>query len=462
MGTPALPLSDVVDVAISVSPQLPATPTFNQGAIVGSSAVIPSVAGTAPLRMRLYSSLAGMVADGFSISEPEYIAASLYFANGATLLWVGRQDLTALQTVIIHSGNAGTGYAVNDIVTVVQGGGSLGQVKITAVTGGVPTAVAVVSGSQGTGYSLGTALATTGGTGTGLEVDITAIGETCLQAVQACRLASPNWWSIVALNATDTDSIAIGEWAQSQAPQCMYMYTTSSTDVLNNVTGNVLATLKAGNYSRAFGVYSTTQSGLYPNNIYAAVAAMGKAMGLNTGLANSFFTMKFKTLTGIFPELWTESTKAIVENNNGNVYVNYGNAYTWLEQGVVADGQFFDEILNLDMLASDYQYSVIDVLISNPSVAQDELGQTQIINAIDSANGRAATRGFLAGGVWEGVTILNLTTGDPIPLGYKTQSPPYTTQSPSDRQARKSVPVYVAIIEAGAIHSVLIGVYVQR
>jgi len=36
------------------------------------------------------------------------------------------------------------------------------------------------------------------------------------------------------------------------------------------------------------------------------------------------------------------------------------------------------------------------------------------------------------------------------------------SQSQADREARESVPLYVAIKEAGAVHSVLIGVYVNR
>ena len=350
---------------------------------------------------------------------------------------------------------------------VVQGGASLGVGTVLAETAGVPTSIEVTPDQQGTGYATATALTTTAispSTGAGLTVNITAIGETALQAVQACRIASPAWWafSIVSPSAVDADYIAVGGWAQTATPQVMFMYTTGSSDVLNGLTGNVMNVLKAGNYSRAFGVFATNQGGAAPNNIYVAVAAMGVAMGLNTGLANSYFTMKFKTLVGITPEIWTESSKAIVEGQNGNIYVNYGNSYNWLEQGVVADGQFFDEILNLDMLASDYQFSLIDALVSAPSIGQDEPGQAQLLNVVDQCNARAANRGFLAGGIWTGSTLLNLSRGQSLPNGYLSQSPAYSTQSPSDRQARKSMPIYVAIIEAGAVHSIVVGIYVQR
>ena len=467
MSTLPNPLSNVVDVAVQVSAQLPVTPTFNQGLVIGTSAVIPSVTGPNP-RLRQYSSLVQMLTAGFTTTSPEYIAMSIYFGqntNGPAPQsgWVGRQDLTALQTVIPNAANEGLNYVVGDVVTVVQVGGSLGTAKVTTIgAGGAVTGLLVIEGEQGTGYAIATGLATTGGSGTGLEVDITAIGETPLQAISACRLASTAWYAAVVLTATDSDSIAIGEWAQAITPASMYMYTTSSAASLNGTTGNVLSTLKAGSYNRALGIYSTTQSGSAPNNIYAAVAVMGVAMGLNTGLANSFYTLKFKSLVGIVTEPLDPPQQSNIEGNNGNLYLNYADSYNWVEQGVVANGQFFDEIINLDMLATDYQFSVVDLLVSNNSAPLDDSGQSQILGAVDGANQRAAVRGFLAGGTWRGVTILNLTAGNALPNGYLSQSPAYSTLTQAQLDARQAAPVYVAIIEAGAIHSVMIGVYVQR
>ncbi len=152
----------------------------------------------------------------------------------------------------------------------------------------------------------------------------------------------------------------------------------------------------------------------------------------------------------------------VIEGNNGNLYLSYANSYTWLEQGVVADGQFFDEILNLDMLGSDIQYSCVNLLVDNPAIMQTNPGQGQILNVVNGACGRSAARGFISGGIWEGVKILDLSPGDAIPNGYRSQSPAYATQSKANRAARQSMPVYVAIIESGAVHSILIGVYVQQ
>lgn len=462
MATTSLPLQDIIDVTVLISPQAPATPTFNQGLIVGSSGIIPSVGANS--RVRKYSSLTQMIADGFITSDPEYIAASLYFDQqpAALFVWVGCQDPSGINALNVHSGNAGTGYVVGDVVTVTQGGASVGRAQVVTIGGsGAVTSLALIS--AGTGYSVANSLATTtSGAGTGLEVDITAIGESPLLAVIACRAASINWYQFMVTDAVDADHLALAGWAQSASPVAVYFYSTADAAVLNNTSGNIALQMKNLTYNRVFGMYNTTQSGLFPNNIYAAAAVMGVTCGLNTGLANSYYTMKFKQLVGVAVDPLTETNVANLAATNTNCYVNYQQAFNILQQGTVADGQFFDEIINLDMLVSNIQFFVMDLLVGSPAIPQTDPGETQLIQAVNQACAQSALIGFLAGGVWDGVPILKLQPGDSVPQGYLSQAPPYSTQAPSDRQARKAMPIYTAIIEAGAVHSLIIGVYVQR
>jgi hypothetical protein len=189
---------------------------------------------------------------------------------------------------------------------------------------------------------------------------------------------------------------------------------------------------------------------------------MGYAMGQNTGLAKSAYTLKFKREIGVDTEDLTTNAINLITGNNGNLYLSYGNYYNIFLQGVMSDGTFFDEKINLDMLVSDIQLGVMDLLYGVPKVPQTDPGVTQIIHAVNEACELSVNRGFLAPGLWTGSDILNLKYGDVLPKGYLVQAPAVATQSRADREARKSPPIYVAIKEAGAIHSVLIGVYVNR
>jgi hypothetical protein len=477
----SLPLNIVVNVVVQVTPQGAATPTFNQGLIVGSSAVIPSQGSGAGVRAVQYPSLTAMLNAGFIITDPEYLAAELYFGQlvPPTTVWIGRQDLTAIQTATEAAG--GSGYAVGDIFSINHAGATGAQGQVTTVSSGSVTSWMLIQ--QGTGYVVSSANATTAitGGGSGLTVNITALGETPLQAVIACRIAAPSWWGVMVCGASDSDTVAIAGYTQAAQPASMYFFTTSSTSVYNPATGiagapgNVFTALQLLEYNRAIGIYSTTQSGAQPNNAYAAAAVMGLAMGLNTGLANSYFTMNFKTLVGVVPELALNANAAELIASlgsytgagngglNGNIvgYFNNG-AYTYFTAGNLPNGQYLDQVLNLDQLAADIQISVFNVLVSQPSVPQTNAGQTLLLNAVNGACERAQNRGFLSPGVWTGPTVLNVGPGTPLPLGYRSQSQSYVLQSASDAAARRAMPIYCTVIESGAVHSVTIGVYVQQ
>lgn len=461
MAPTTFPLSLVVDVSVQISPIAAAPPTFNQGLIVGTSSVISSAT-----RVQQFTSLTAIENAGFSTSSPEYLAAQLYFSASPApqFVWLGRQNLTAIATAIPHSGSAGTGYVVGDIVGVTQAGANGGQLQVLTVgSNGVPETLGVVSGNQGNGYSVATDLVTTGGTGTGLAVDITAIGETPLQAVTACRIASPAWYSVGVCGAADADHLAIAAYAQAATPQMVYFGNTATAAVAAGTAGNIALELQSASYNRVFLQYATTQSGLYPTQAYIFAALMGCAMGLNTGLAGSYFTFKFKTLPGAQPEPITQTQLTTIEGQNANLYLSYAGVYNWEEQGVVSNGQFFDEVLFLDMLASQIQYNAIAVFVSQPSIPQSDAGEQLLISAVQQACLTLRNIGFIAqNGTWTGVTVLNLASGQPLPNGFLVQAPSFSTQAPSDRQARKMMPIYVSFIESGSGHSLTVGVYVQR
>lgn len=371
-------LDSIVDIEVLISPLSAPRSTFNQALIIGSTDIIPALE-----RIREYESAAEVLED-FALTDPEYIAASLYFSQSPSpeTLWIGRQD----------------------------------------------------------------------------------VGESCVEALQACRAANFEWYVAICLNAVYADHIACAAYIESATPSSLYAFTTGDADVLTGTASppDIFTYLKSLNYSRTIGQYATTQSGTYPNNIYAICAIVGYAMGQNSGLANSAFTLKFKQEIGISVEPLTSTTIGILEGNNGNVYLSYGNYYTIFEQGKMSNGSFFDEKINLDMLVNNMQLTIMDLLYQNPKVPQTDAGVTQLIQCCNEACQEAVRIGFLGAGTWTGANVLNLKKYDPLPAGYLVQAESLATQSQADREARKSVPLYVAIKESGAVHSCLIGVYVNR
>lgn len=473
----SLSLSTIFNVSVVVSPAAVAPPAFNQALIVGPSAAIPSQGANG--RARLYTSTSAMLTDGFLTTNPEYLAAQLYFAQSPApvYLWVGRQDLTAINAVAVGS-SAGTGYVVGDILTVSAAGASGGLVRVTTIgVAGVVTGIALVSGSQGTGYTVSSGASTTGGTGTGCQINITAIGETPLQTMTACRTATPSWYAATFVGtALDADHEAIAAFIEGASPQSLYFVSSGEATIGNGTSPNLLTVLQDASYRRTFSVYSTTQSGAYPSNAYAAAAIMGIAMGRNTGTAGSYFDVMFKTVADVGAEPLSQTQVNAIcgainrstPGFNGNVVVSYNNgSYTWLQQGVMASGVFFDEVLFLDMLAAAIQINVANLFVSQNSIPITEAGETLVKSVVAQACDASREIGFISpAGTWTGNAIGTgsgaITTGQALPKGYALYSQPVASQSASNRAARIMPPITVALVEAQSGHSLTVSVDVQR
>ena len=127
-------LNSVIDVVVSVSPQAAPRTLFNQALFIGTAAHLSSQT----VRIKRYDAnfATEMVADGFATTDPEYIAANLYFGQAPQpqYLWIGRQDLTALNDTACSVDAGGTLYAVGDILTVA--GGTNGRLQVLTINTG--------------------------------------------------------------------------------------------------------------------------------------------------------------------------------------------------------------------------------------------------------------------------------------------------------------------------------------
>lgn len=114
--------------------------------------------------------------NGFKGNGLNDVTWGLLFTGAASAYYEAVIDAldTAIKTVTVGAG--GTGYTVDDILTVVQSGASGGTVKVTSVDAGVITGISLET--AGKGYSVADGLAVTGGTGSDATVNITAVADT--------------------------------------------------------------------------------------------------------------------------------------------------------------------------------------------------------------------------------------------------------------------------------------------
>lgn len=285
--------------------------------------------------------------------------------------------------------------------------------------------------------------------------------EDIVDALRACRAANSAWYVVSYLGAEDVDIKKAAAWCESAEPTTLYSFTTHDPKVLDSTGAedDIFIAMKKLGYRRTYGQYCGDEE------TPADIATMGYAMGANRGTADSAFTLAYKTLKGVTTDDLSEAQVSYIAGfggNNGNVYVNRAESYNILQQGYMADGTSFDEILNLDMLQNEITLNVMDLLYTNPKVPQTESGVTAIVNQINIACDKFVNNGFIAPGKWNGARCLELNTGDYLATGYCVQSESIDSQSQADRDARKAPPIYVCIKLAGAIEFVIIEVNVNR
>lgn len=375
MPTKPLQLNEVVNFVVNLAQRSAQRKAFNIMLLVGKNTVIPKEE-----RVRTYTTLEAMLADGFTTNDRLYKAAALIKAQSRSPVkfCIGTQDAN----------------------------------------------------------------------------------ETMLQAITACREAHYDWYVVVpCAELTVQQHLDNMAYTNACTPDTVYAFTSKAAEDLQGGDGSIFKKAKDLKYRRTIGIYSTKHDD-------AVAGIMAYAMGMMTGTINSAFTLKFKGIVGVT----TENSEAAIsvsavdklKKQNGNIYVNRGFYYDMFEEGTMADGTFFDEIIYLDKLKNDCQLALMDLFVQNAKIAQTEGGMTRIHNALNGVLKDYQRIGYLETGVWHGDTILGLKYGDTVNNGYLVQSEPIAEQNQADRENRIAPPIYIALKLAGAIHSAVVQIDVNR
>lgn len=283
--------------------------------------------------------------------------------------------------------------------------------------------------------------------------------ETLLQAVNAC-LQYTNWYGLAiadSANLVEADVISVAAAIEASSLSRILAVTTADVNVLvSGNTDNIGYKLKAAGYARTFWQYSSSSK-------YAAISAFGRAFTVNFTGSNTTITLKFKTEPGITYETLTTAQAAAIDAINGNVYVYYANDTAIIQQGVMANGDFFDERHGLDWLQNYVQTNLYNLLYtSTTKIPQTDAGVTRLMTNVEASLDQAVNNGLIAPGVWNGGPIGQIESGDTLTKGYYVYADAVANQAQSDREARKSPVIQAAIKLAGAIHYADVQINVVR
>jgi len=283
--------------------------------------------------------------------------------------------------------------------------------------------------------------------------------ESLLDGVNAC-LGFTNWYGLgVTYDADrkDDDLLPVAAALESSSLSRILAVTTKNTDaLLTTVSTDIASKVKAAKYSRTFVQYSSSSN-------YAAISAFGRAFTVDFTGNNTTITLKFKQEPGVTYETLTTSQAAALDAKNCNVYVYYANDTAILQQGIMGNGDFFDERHGLDWLQNYVQTNLFNLLYtSTTKVPQTDAGNTRIMANVEASMEQAVNNGLIAPGVWNGGALGQLSPGDTLTKGYYVYMAAISSQAQADREARKSVPVQVACKLAGAIHYASVQINVVR
>lgn len=367
----------------------------------------------------------------------------------------------ALQTYLAGSTDANLltcSYLVNGaVVYVVAKAPGAGGNSITLAKTGTKVTVSGATLTGGSGSSIAALLK-----GKSTQASLPANGiaaETLAQAVTALIAASGDWYSgeLVEEGVDTASIIAAANIIEAQQKKRILGVTITNTTAIDPTSTSDLGyLLKANNLGRTYAQYSQYDP-------QAIASFFGRASTVNFNGSNTTITMKFKQEPGVRAETITETQASALKSKNVNVFVNYDNETAIVQEGVMADGTFFDERQGLDWLENAVQTAVWNLLYTSATkVPQTDEGMNLIVTTIEAILDQAVTNGLVAPGVWNAAGFGQLKQGDTLSKGFYCYAPPISSQSQADREARKSVPIQVAVKLAGAVHFVDVLISVNR
>lgn len=491
-----LSIGDVVNVDVVMTPLAAAVRNFGALLVLGSSNVIDTSE-----RIRTYSTLDDVASD-FGNSAPEYLAADLYFSQSPqpSTLYVGRYAQTATSGRLVGPTLSAAQQTLTNFTSVTTGAINImidgiaadetaidftGDANLNAVAATLTSAFAGVATvtwdavyqrftvtSATTGAASTVAFATAAGSGVdvaplfgflstqgGRLADGSAI-ETLLEGVQACADKSTDWYGLYCAPVTpqaDADTLAVAAYVEGASPSRIFGVTTQAAAVVDPAQSSDIASqLKALLYKRTFVQYSSS-------NPYAAASLFGRAFTVDFTGANTTITIKFKQEPGVTAETLTETQAKAAKAKNCNIFVNYNNSTAIVQEGVMSNGYFFDEVHGLDWLQNLAQTNIFNALYTSPTkIPQTDAGINVLVTTMDSTCESGVNNGLIAPGVWTGPAVGALASGQTLAKGYYNFAAPVATQSSADRAARKAPVIQCAVKLAGAVHFANVIVNVNR
>lgn len=402
-------------------------------------------------RVRLYASVAEMVADGFTATEPGYLAASAAFSQNPKLPGIKISRLANQQTQIVNftPTNFTEGYVYS--LTITGPGATAGETVSYTVPGsttaafiidGLVAAAAALNGAAGqagnwvitdnmtyltiTADNAGERFAFSG-YGTSLDFEDVTVAVDLAADLNAILAEDDDWYAL-SIESTDKASIvAAAAWAETNGK--LFIARTADDECHDAaVSDDVISTLAASTNTR-------TAIFFHRGNLEWVDAAMlGKALPYDAGSIN----WAWKSLAGITADKLTTAQQSQIDTKGGNVYVSHRGVNV-TKFGYTSNGEGIDLVRGSDWTAARCAERVFALLLARPKLPYTDAGLQAIKGVIEGVLADGVSRDFIAAFPAPEVTV---------PLA--------SAVSASDKANRLVDAVEFSAVLAGAINKVII------
>ena len=428
-----MPITDIVDVQISLQAGTVSRAGFGTCLIVGSHKRFNE-------RIKFYSSLTAM-ADDFESTDKEYIAASDLFAQSPqpTQVAVGRRKVDDPVTITVSEAHDSTDYDVyvnGTKLTYTSGVGATVTSIATGLVAAIDAGSEPVDATDGSGGNF-TVSHDVAGTAWSLKVGdyITVPAFTVTEAIgdtmDAIVNISDAFYGVILTDRTEATVLLLAAWIETKKK--IFFTASSDSEIINTTlaadTGSLPKQLKDLAYERTACFYSATAA-----TEYLDAGSMGQIMPNDPGS----YTLKFKTISSVTVDVLNDTEKANALAKNCNTYTEVGGVNI-IENGTMAKPQFVDVVVFIDWLQARMTERIFSRMTNLPKIPFTDKGVAIIEGEIKAQLQQGIDRGGLK--------------DDPAP----TVTVPLVKDVSSVDKAARTLPDVTFTAElAGAIHKTII------
>lgn len=390
-------------------------------------------------RIRYYTQPADLVADGFSVTSGEYLAAQRITAQNPRVerFAIGRRDARPTQRftltpVVLNS----TAYKVR-IGAQTATYTSDADATAVEIAAGLSAAITALAVPNLTVAVAGAAVTLTAGA-PGLWFDVEVLDTSRIGIAQdhadpgvaadltAILAADSGWYGLVSLFNSTAEILAIAAWTEANGR--FFSAQTVDSAVTTAATDDVASALKTAAYARTALIYSGATGN------FADAAWAGKCLPFDPGSE----TWKFKTLAGVPATKLTATQVNNLKTKNANYYSTVAGRNITSE-GITSSGEYIDVIRGRDWFTARLQERIFLRLANAKKLPFTDAGIAVVEGEVRAQLEDAMGVGFLA--------------RDPAPT---VTVPKASAVSAPDKAARHLRGVTFDAVIAGAIHKLTI------